>query len=190
MKKPRRPSLLNTVAMFVPLALVATVFIFSNQSPPAVGTQNTTGNLNCTEIHWHALLKIYLNEDPQFIPANIGTGNIGLVIDTGLSGANASPMHTHDASGVIHIENQCPEKNPETAKLGYFFKVWEKPFNSTCILDKCNDGTRFVQMKVNGIENSEFDRYAVGDEDEIVITYDKPRLNSKSKNAFARLAAR
>lgn len=158
---------LNKFGIFLPLVLVGAIFIFSNQSPAA---NNTEKNVTCSEIHWHALLEIEINGEKQFIPANVGIDN-GIVIDTELSGANAAPIHTHDNDGVLHIENICPDKKPETTTLGYFFKVWQKDFNSTCILDKCNYGEKIVQMSVNGANSIEFDEYKLQDGDEIVIKY-------------------
>jgi hypothetical protein len=56
--------------------------------------------------------------------------------------------------------------------LGYFFKLWKKPFNSTCILDKCTttDGGE-LHMYVNGEENYEFENYVFKGEEKIKIEY-------------------
>lgn len=186
--KKRRSGLLNTVAMFIPLALVATVFVFSSQTTTIQNAAQETPA--CQEIHWHALLRIEVNSETQFIPANIGIGSEDQVIDTVLSGTAASPMHTHDASGVIHIENKCPERNPETMKLGYFFKVWQKNFNSTCVLDKCNDGEKIVQMAVNGGESLEFEHYRLQDGDAVLITYGKPKEVVIQRSTLSPLSAR
>ena len=189
MKKRAAPSLLNTIAMFIPLALVAAVFIFSNHSsPPQHLTANTIDELNCTAVHWHTLLKIRLNDEVQLIPADVGI-TVGKVIDTELSGANASPMHTHDVSGIIHIENNCPAKKPEAMELDYFFTVWEQEFNLTCIMDNCNKNGKVVQIKVNGIDNHEFELFKPQDGDEIVISYGRPTEGSGSKATLADLPA-
>ena len=176
MKKPRSRSLLARFAIFAPLILVATVFIVSSQTPsgPLIqnpAQENTTNGLNCSEIHWHALLQIEINGEVQTIPANVGIDN-GNIIDTNLTGENASPIHTHDTSGTLHLENICPQQKPETAELGYFFTVWGEGFNKTCILNNCNNGGKIVQLKVNGISNSEFEKYKIKDGDEIEILFD------------------
>ncbi len=176
MKKPRTRSLLARLIIFAPLVLLATVFIVSNQTPSSSVIQNpaqenATNDLNCSEIHWHALLQIEISGEMQTIPANIGIAN-GNIIDTNLTGENASPIHTHDTSGVLHIENICPEQKPETTKLGYFFTVWGEQFNKTCILNNCNNGGKTVQLNVNGISNSEFEQYKIKDGDEIEIIFD------------------
>jgi len=51
--------------------------------------------------HHHAMLGYYLNGQKQVVPANIGIG-----IDNGLGPAGMFPVHTHDASGTIHIESK------------------------------------------------------------------------------------
>jgi hypothetical protein len=45
-----------------------------------------------------------------------------------------SPIHTHDTSGIVHIES--PTVRPFT--LGQFFDVWGVRFTSDCIGGDCN----------------------------------------------------
>ena len=81
-----------------------------------------------------------------------------------------SPTHTHDGTGEIHLENNNPRSKPETMTLGYFFYVWDKPFNSTCIFSYCADkGT--LNMSINGKESTEFQNYLMHDKDDILISY-------------------
>ena len=108
------------------------------------------------QIHWHPHLTIMINGEEQFIPANIGLGAVH------------QPIHTHDTDNIIHMENNRPAR--ETVVLGYFFKVWGKKFNKTCIFDYCTDkGT--LKMYVNNKENFDFENYFMHDKDEIVIGY-------------------
>jgi hypothetical protein len=122
-------------------------------------------------IHWHPNLKIIINGEEQVIPNDMGTGHgTGLVIDTHLSGMGMSPIHTHgEGDGTLHMEQTKP--NAETLTLGYFFKVWDKPFNETCIFEFCNTDDKKVSMTVNGVENTQFGKYVMHDKDKIVITY-------------------
>ena len=121
-------------------------------------------------MHWHPRLTIKINGDAVPIPTNIGI-TIGRVADKSLSGMRMSPTHTHESDGTIHLENLNPRSKPETLTLGYFFYVWDKPFNSTCIFEYCTSkGT--LTMSVNGQENREFQNYLMHDKDEIVIEYD------------------
>jgi hypothetical protein len=63
------------------------------------------------KFHIHAMLHIYINGLLAPLPANIGLDS-----SKGLE----SSMHTHDSSGVIHMEAPHPFKYT----LGDFFEVW------------------------------------------------------------------
>ena len=78
-------------------------------------------------------LKILIDGENVPIPDDIGYGT-GLTVDTDLSEVRMSPTHTHESDGTIHLENNNPSSKPETVTLGYFFYVWDKQFNSSCIL--------------------------------------------------------
>ena len=110
-------------------------------------------------LHWHPELTITINVKNQEIPANIGIGAVH------------QPIHTHDASGVVHMEIQGLVTKEDT-KLGRFFKIWGKQFNSNCIFDYCNGADGNVKMFVNGKENTEFDNYLMQDKDKIEIKYE------------------
>ena len=65
-----------------------------------------------TAFHIHSLLKVFHNGQPVIVPAAIGIVTGGI-----------SPLHTHDTSGLVHIES--PEKQDFT--LGQFFAEWGIP---------------------------------------------------------------
>lgn len=101
-------------------------------------------------LHWHPHLDIIIKDEKQIIPANIGIG------------ISHAPIHTHDGTGVLHLEfSGLVIKND--IKLGEFFKIWNKPFNSFGALKK---------MLVNGKENTEFENYLMQDNDQIEIRYE------------------
>ncbi|MEM5810829.1 MAG: hypothetical protein QXP82_02605 [Candidatus Aenigmatarchaeota archaeon] len=129
-----------------------------------------TGNVSLLtkNIHWHAKLTILIDGKQIPIPAGVGitTGNN---IDNHISGMHMSPIHTHDSTGELHIENLNPSAKPETLTIGYFINdVWGKRFDSECIFDYCNGSLR---MFVNGKENEEFEKYTIKDGDEIIIKF-------------------
>jgi hypothetical protein len=84
-------------------------------------------NVYCDQLeqsieHIHAHVTMYINGQPQSIPQNIG-------IAQGQQGGNATCfywLHTHDTSGVIHIE--APAKEPFT--FGQFLDEWNQQFQS------------------------------------------------------------
>ena len=132
-------------------------------------TQNTN-EVPQQPIHWHPHLKIIIKGEEQFIPPNIGI-SIGNNIDNQISGMRMSPTHTHESDGTIHLENNRPWEKPDTLTLGYFFKVWGKKFNSSCIFEYCNSENVTLTMTINGQPNFEFEKYTMHDKDEIIIEY-------------------
>ena len=110
-------------------------------------------------LHWHPELSIEIKAQKQEIPTDIGIGVVH------------NPIHTHDASGTIHIEMEGLVTK-DSIKLGQFFKVWEKQFNSNCIFDFCNGPSGAVKMFVNGKESTEFENYLMQDKDKIEIKYE------------------
>lgn len=110
-------------------------------------------------IHWHPELTITIKGQKQEIPANLGLGAIH------------QPIHTHDSTGVLHLEIQRLVRRDDT-KLGRFFKIWGKEFNLNCIFDSCNGAEGKMTIKVNGNENTEFENYEMKDKDKIEILYE------------------
>ncbi|MDP3784598.1 MAG: hypothetical protein Q8R12_00765 [bacterium] len=101
-------------------------------------------------LHWHPELAIYVKGLKQEIPANIGIGAVH------------QPMHTHDATGVLHFEFQGLVRQHDIT-LGQFFKNWGKDMRSF--------GTN-VKMTVNGEENAEFENYVMQDKDRVELRFE------------------
>lgn len=62
--------------------------------------------------HIHPTLNIFVNGEAETIPANIG-----------VNAECMAEIHTHDATGKIHIETTSAGRN---ITLGDFFAVWDK----------------------------------------------------------------
>jgi hypothetical protein len=78
--------------------------------------------------HIHAHLAVYVDACPKLIAAGVGIGP-PLIFDSGfvVGGSCFSWLHTHDESGVIHIESPVQR----TFTLGDFFDVWGVPLSAT-----------------------------------------------------------
>ena len=152
------------MAIFI-VIVVAVFILFKKPS-----SSDNVVNIPKKPIHWHPKLKIIIKGEEQFIPPNIGI-SIGNNIDNHISGMRMSPTHTHESDGTIHLENNRPWQKPETLTLGYFFKVWGRNFNSSCIFEYCNSNYGTLTMTVNDKPNFEFEKYMVHDKDEIIIEY-------------------
>jgi hypothetical protein len=80
--------------------------------------------------HIHAHLAIYVNGQPALLPGGIGIGpplstQNGFVV----GGSCFSWLHTHDQTGVIHIESPIQR----TFTLGNFFDVWGLPLSASAV---------------------------------------------------------
>jgi len=94
--------------------------------------------------HWHTQLQIYSGGAPYTIPAN-----------TGFSTGCAEPLHTHDTSGLIHVESDALR----LYTIGDFFLVWGKPFDSP------------TQMLVNGTAAAPSPGVTLYDSETITLYY-------------------
>lgn len=97
---------------------------FSQPNWPAwshAGTAAVDG-VGCAQsetYHTHALLSVYRNGVRLALPDSIGRG----------SGCNYE-MHTHDGSGVLHIETDVPR----TFTLGQFLALWGQSIGASSVL--------------------------------------------------------
>jgi hypothetical protein len=89
-----------------------------------------------TAVHIHQHLDLYVDGGKVAVPAGIG-------IDPAVGFA---PLHTHDASGVIHVESPTVR----TYTLGQFFAVWGVRFTPSCLGGYCAGGERRLRVYVNG----------------------------------------
>lgn len=94
------------------------------------------GDMNLT-LHTHQHLDILIHGKAVTVPANIGISSAPKFI---------SPLHTHDASGVIHVESPTIE----TFTLGQFFDVWGVRFTSRCLGAECAKGRDKMLVFLNG----------------------------------------
>ncbi len=87
--------------------------------------------------HVHAHLDLVIEGNPQVVPAGIG-------ID--LQRQLISPLHTHDTSGIIHIE----AAHPATFTLGQLFIEWGVRLDAKCVGGYCDGPDQQVRAYVNG----------------------------------------
>lgn len=143
---PRRPQVKRTrqpdwlvpvvaaVAGVVALALIvfALVVFARGGSPPSPGgtaagaaTGQTVDGVQCQAqeqlvYHIHAHLAIFDNGQPVAVPMNIGIP---------ASGACIYWLHTHDDTGVIHVESPTQR----TYTLGELFDIWGQPLTASSV---------------------------------------------------------
>ncbi len=110
------------------------------------------------EGHRHVRLWIFVHGEQVAIPADIG-----------FPGTIASPLHTHDDTGTLHVEAVDPTWVPS---VGTFFDSWGLRLTSACVGAYCEQGDDAVRVYTNG-EAFEGDPRTIPMEDQeaIVITY-------------------
>src|SRR3989344_5085247 len=101
-------------------------------------------------LHWHPTLEIYVRGEKLEIPQNIGIGGVH------------EPVHTHDDLPILHLEFSGIVR-AEDIMLGKFFENW-----GTDILSF----GKSMRMTVNGVDNTEYERYIMKDKDKIELHYD------------------
>jgi hypothetical protein len=113
--------------------------------------------------HIHDHLAIFVDGKPVTVPALVGI-NTPAPQDQEF----ITVLHTHDDSGIIHIES--PVRRDYT--LGQFFDVWGVPLTSTSIGGYTNGGTKTLRAFVNGKPVTGDPRTIVlTNHEEIVVTY-------------------
>jgi hypothetical protein len=89
-------------------------------------------------LHIHAHLDVIADGSPVQVPADIG-------IDAARQ--QISPLHTHDTTGVIHVES--PDKSA-TFTLGQFFTEWQVSLSTDHIGGLAADDTHHLKVFING----------------------------------------
>ncbi len=113
--------------------------------------------------HIHQHLDLYVNGQHLTVPALIGINVKVRFLD---------PLHTHDASGIIHIES--PVTTDYT--LGQFFAVWGLRLNRSCIGGLCAGGGKELRAWVDGKRvNADPSRIILDAHQEIVLAYGTPQ---------------
>jgi hypothetical protein len=90
-----------------------------------------------TVLHIHQHLDVFVSGRRVRVPAGIG-------IDPQLQ--FISPLHTHDTTGVMHVESP----QPSMFTLGQFFEVWGVPLSAQQIGGLRVGGGRVLRAWVNG----------------------------------------
>ena len=116
--------------------------ILTTPAPWPSNTQDLSERLNVlglppygTAMHIHSLLHIYVHGQQE-----------PLATDIGITRQEFSPLHTHDSSGIIHVESA----RPHAFTLGEFFDVWGVRLSDSCLGGYCVGGQDKLQAFVNG----------------------------------------
>jgi hypothetical protein len=102
------------------------------------------------KLHIHQRMAILVNGKFVYVPPGVGIDANGKFI---------TELHTHDSSGIIHVESPVVRKY----RLGEFFDVWGLRFTKSCLGGYCTDGNKKVRVWTDG-------KPVKGDPRKIVLT--------------------
>jgi hypothetical protein len=139
--------------------------------PLGIGTVGAEGQGVQTHIHQH--LDVFVNGKRKPVPALIG------IFST--AGGFITDLHTHDTTGVIHVES--PSKSQKFS-LPEFFGVWGVRFTPTCIGGYCKPKTNW-SVYVNGQRVSDPQKLVLQPHQEIAVVIGKPPPNVPSTYRFS-----
>src|SRR5215467_3191825 len=114
----------------------------------AINLPALTEEGNALHIHQH--LDILIDGRPVTVPKDIGINFDERFI---------SPLHTHDRTGVIHVESD----KVQDFTLGQFFDVWGVRFTKDCLGGYCAKGSEKLRVFSNG-------KLVTGDPRRLVLT--------------------
>jgi hypothetical protein len=108
-------------------------------------------------LHIHSRVELYVHGERVPVPAEIG-----------ITSDVESSLHTHDATGVVHVESS----EQRTFTLGQFFDVWGVRLTQSCFGAYCNGDEGTLRVFVNGepIDGS-IRTVPLRDQTEIVLTF-------------------
>jgi hypothetical protein len=114
--------------------------------------------------HIHQHLDIYLDGSPISVPALIGIND----------SAYLTELHTHDASGIIHVESESATKH---YTLGSFFAEWGVFLSKNCVGSYCNGYSWYLDGKK---QRTPLWQLLLKPHQEIVIAIGKPPKKIRS----------
>lgn len=178
-KKHRQRRALTTVILAaVLIAIIGVGVYFATRPGPSQDWPYPCLGQETLAFHIHPWLRIWINNANVTIPAAVGISNPVYQGAFATGGPNScfEPVHTHDSSGIIHVE--APDSlTPYT--LGAFFQIWKISFstvnvnganypvvfNRTDILGFRTDSTHTLTLLVDGKSSSFYDSLSLNQYD-------------------------
>jgi len=153
------------VISLVTCGSVIGTYVATAQTPSSIIPLTIDGiECNATEhflFHIHAHISIFVNGQHMYVPPQIGI----------IPEKCIYWLHTHDESGIIHIES--PIKKDFT--VGQFFDLWKKKLNNTQMFDNLfnqNDNTPEIYINGNKLPSgTNYRDVKLHAHDEIVLIY-------------------
>jgi hypothetical protein len=142
-------AVLAAIALVVVAVIAFTGGRTTAQKGPSVPTGAMVDGIGCqaseqVAYHIHEHLAIYVSGSRQVVPAGIGIPPPQQVVNGFVEGGKCLYwLHTHDTTGVIHVES--PVQRVYT--LGQFFDIWGRPLSGTQVGHATGKVTVFLDGK-------------------------------------------
>ncbi len=172
-KREQRKLIIIVATLAVAGSAVGAAILFA--PPPALPHDLQPGEIvSQSPMHIHPKLILVSDGTERIIPGNIGIQNgiwashdLDHFLDTreGAQG-QLSPLHTHDTSGVIHVEASVTRG----FTLGEFFAVWGQPLGPSQTWDLVADQHHQLSLKVDGNPSAAWENVVFHDGMQIVIS--------------------
>jgi hypothetical protein len=121
---------------------------FPDGDTPSGGQGNPVDGIPCgndiSVEHFHAHLSLFANGQQIAIPRGIGIMEPVLQGETVLAGRCFYWLHSHDRSGIIHVE---PAVAGRTFTLGQYFDIWGQPLASDKVATYSGPVTVYIDGK-------------------------------------------
>ena len=139
--RTRRTTTIGVIAVSVVVVVGLVSLVMRDHQPPAPSVYPTIDHISCQSaeqsgIHAHAHVSIYINGKRILVPANVGIAPDGSCLYW---------LHTHDASGVIHVE----VPSGVSVTFGNFLDIWAQQFRQLAYPSQLSDPVGW-QVYVNG----------------------------------------
>ncbi len=174
-KKPFKiPKLIAVIAACVLITIIGSIAIYYAREHAAALTIDGIGcnSIEQFAMHIHAHVDIIINGVYFLVPSQIG-----------IPSSCFYWLHTHDESGIVHIE--APMHRDFT--LGQFFDIWGKKLSNDQIFNYVANATNPLKVYINGTEvpaGTNYRDIKLNAHDEIAIVYGTPPSTIPSSYKF------
>ena len=171
---------LVVIGVIVIIAIGIGIVVTTSKIPLQANAAPTIDGIQCNPsekfvLHNHVHIDIFINGQRYIVPSQVGI----------LPERCIYWLHTHDDSGIIHIESPVVKNYT----LGQFFDIWNKKFNNSQIFDNVANGknNNTLSVYVNGQKVSNGANYRdikLNEQDQIAIVYGKAPTSIPTKYEF------
>lgn len=123
-------------------------------------------------LHIHQHIDVFVDGGTVVVPAGIGINDSSFI----------SPIHTHDTTGVIHVESPTNQQ----FTLGQFFAIWDVRFTPTRVGGYRATATHPIRLYLDGKPfQGDPSRLVLASHQEIAVVIGKPPARIPSSYAFS-----